>query len=184
MTNEVLKAIFERNSCRDFTGAPLTDEQLNTIIDVALAAPSAMNRMPWHVVVVKDKALVDELDAEGMKVLAGADDKAAFDRMKDRGGKLLYNAPCLLYILGDGSAFASMDSGILTENVCIAAQSMGLSTCIVGMAGVPLNGPNGDALKKRMKFPDGYQFAIGILVGEPKTGKEPHEFDKSKVTIV
>ena len=182
--NETLKTIMARNSCRDFKGAPLTDEQVKTIVDAALAAPSAMNRQPWHIVVVTDKALIEELDADGMGIIAANEDKTTYNRMKDRGGKLLYNAPCLLYILSDGSAWAPLDCGILCQNVAIAAQSLGLSSCIVGMANMPLTGPRGDEFKKRLKFPDGYVFGIGILVGEPNTGKEPHELDLTKVTYV
>ena len=182
--NEVLKAITARNSCRDFTGAPLTDEQIKDISNAALSAPSAMNKQPWHLIFVKDKALIDELDAEGMGILAAAEDKTVYNRMKDRGGKLLYNAPCLVYILSDGSGYAPIDCGILCQNIALAAQSMDLSSCIVGMAGVPLGGPKGDAFKKRLKFPDGYSFAVGILVGKPNTGKEPHELDMGKITYV
>ncbi|MDR0490229.1 MAG: nitroreductase [Oscillospiraceae bacterium] len=182
--NETIKTIMQRNSCRDFTGAPLDDEQIKTIVDAALAAPSAMNRQPWHVVVVKDKAIIEELDAEGMGMLAAAEDKAGYQRFMERGGKLLYNAPCLIYILSDGSAYGSIDCGILCQTVALAAHSMGLSSCIVGMANLPLTGPRGDELKKKLSFPDGYVFGIGILVGAPNTGKEPHELDQGKVTFV
>jgi len=182
--NETLKTIAQRNSCRDFKDTPLTDEQIAAITDAALAAPSGMNRQPWHVIFIKGKALVDELDAEGMSILAAAEDKAGYERMMSRGGKMLYNAPSLMLILSDGSTYATMDCGIMCQNVTLAAQSLGLSTCIVGMAGVPLNGPKGEELKKRLKFPDGYVFAIGVLIGTPNTGKEPHELDKGKITYI
>ena len=182
--NETLKTIAERNSCRDFKDTPLTDGQMKDIIDAALAAPSGMNRQPWRLVVVKDKALIDELDAEGMGILAAAEDKAGYQRFMDRGGKLLYNAPCLVYVLSDGSTWSPLDSGILVQNIALAAQSIGLGSCIVGMANLPLTGPRGGEFKKRMNFPDGFSFAIGILVGTPNTGKEPHELDPNKVTYV
>jgi len=35
-----------------------------------------------------------------------------------------------------------------------------------------------------MRFPDGYDFGIAILVGTVKTGKEPHELDIKKVTFI
>ena len=182
--NEVLKTIAARNSCRDFADTPLTDEQVKAIADAALAAPSAMNRQPWHITMITDKSIVDELDVEGMSILAAAEDKAGYNRMMDRGGKLLYNAPCLVIITNDGSHYAAMDSGILCQNVTLAAQSLGLTTCIVGMAGVPLNGPRAEEYKARLKFPDGYAFAIGILVGTAITGKEPHELDTGKITYI
>ena len=182
--NEVLKTIAARNSCRDFADTPLTDEQVKAIADAALAAPSAMNRQPWHITMITDKAIIDELNDEGMKILAAAEDKAGYNRMMDRGGKMLYNAPCMLIITNDGSHYAAMDSGILCQNVTLAAHSLGLSTCIVGMAGVPLGGPRGEEFKKRLQFPDGYAFAIGVLVGTPNAGKEPHELDAGKITYI
>ena len=182
--NEVLKTIAGRYSCRDFKDDPLNDGQVKCLVEAALAAPSGMNRQPWHVIVVTDKALIEELDAEGMRMLAAAEDKTAYDRMMGRGGKLLYNAPCLFVITTDGESYASMDCGILCQNVALAAQSIGLSSCIVGMAGLPLTGENGETFKTRLKFQAGQIFGIGILVGSPNSGKEPHELDMGKVTYV
>ena len=182
--NETIKTIMERNSCRDFKSTPLTDEQIKTLVSAALAAPSGMNRQPWKLVVVTDKALIEELDAEGMGILKAAEDQAGYKRFMDRGGKLLYNAPCLVYVLSDSTQWSPLDCGVLVQDIALAAHSIGLGSCIVGMANLPLTGPRGDEFKKRLKFPDGYEFAIGILVGTPNVGKEPHELDYSKVSYV
>ena len=178
--NETLKTIAERYSCRDFADTPLTDEQIKTLVDAALAAPSAMNRQPWHIITVTDKALIEELDAEGMNVLAAAEDKSSYERIQSRGGKIFYNTPCMVMVASDGSTFASMDCGILSQNVSLAAHSLGLASVICGMAGIPLNGPCGDELKKRLQFPEGYGFGIAILVGTANSGKEPHELDSKR----
>ena len=182
--NETLKTIAERYSCRDFADTPLTDEQIKALVDAALAAPSAMNRQPWHIIMVTDKALIEELDVEGMSVLAAAEDKSGYERIKTRGEKIFYNAPCMVMIASDGSSYASMDCGILSQNVSLAAHSMGLGSVICGMAGIPLNGPRGEELKRRLQFPGGYGFGIAILVGVARSGKEPHELDMSKVTFI
>jgi nitroreductase len=180
--NETLQNITERYTCRDFKSTPLTKAQAEALVDAALAAPSAMNLQPWHIIMVTDKTFIDELDAEGMSILKAADDKSGYERMMSRGGKLFYNAPCLVLVLSDGSDWGTLDCGILCQNVVIAAQSLGLGSCIVGMAGVPLNGPRGDDFKNRLNFPKGHKFAIGVLVGEINSGKEPHEYDRSKVS--
>ena len=182
--NETLKNIADRYTCRDFKDTPLSEQQIEELVKAALAAPSAMNLQPWHVIMVTEKSLVDELDADGMDILSKNEDRSTYDRMMSRGGKLFYNAPCLAIILSDGSKWGALDCGILCQNVVIAAESMGLGTCIVGMAGIPLNGPKADEYKKRFSFPDGHTFAIGILVGEINSGKEPHEHDRSKVSYV
>ena len=182
--NETIRTIAERFSCRDFSDAPLTDEQITTIANAALAAPSAMNRQPWHVIMITDKTLIDELDSEGMKILGAAEDKSGYERIKARGGKIFYDAPCMVLVASDGSSYASMDCGILSQNVALAAHSLGLGSVICGMAGIPLSGPQGDEYKKRLQFPDGYEFGIAVLVGTVKSGKEPHELDNSKLTFI
>jgi len=182
--NDTLKTIAERYSCRDFTDTPLTEAQIKIIADAALASPSAMNRQPWHVIVITDKALISELDAESINILAAAEDKSVYERIKTRGGKVFYNAPCMVMVASDGSSYAAMDCGILSQNVALAAHSLGLASVICGMAGIPLNGTRSSELKKRLGFPDGYKFGIGILVGTARTKKNPHELDYNKVTYL
>jgi len=182
--NETLKNITQRYTCRDFNDTPLTEQQLESLVSAALSSPSAMNLQPWHVIVVTDKALVDELNAEGMSILRENEDQSMYERMMSRGGKMFYNAPCLFLVLSDGSKYAMLDSGILCQNVVLAAESLGLGTCIVGMAGVPLNGPKAEEYQKRLNFPEGYTFAIGILVGGINSGKDPHEHERSKVSYI
>ncbi|MDR0313791.1 MAG: nitroreductase family protein [Treponema sp.] len=182
--NETLKTIAERYSCRDFTGTPLEGAQVKALVEAALASPSGMNRQPWHIIVITDKNLIDELDAEGMKILAAAEDKAGYERIKSRGGKLFYNAPCMIIAATSSSSPAAMDCGILSQNIALAAHSLGLGSVICGMAGIPLSGPRAEDYKKRLKFPEGYGFGIAVLVGKAKSGKEPHELDMAKVTYI
>jgi nitroreductase len=180
--NETLKTIAGRYSCRDFTGAPLTAGQVKALAEAAMASPSAMNRQPWHVIVITDKALIDELDAEGMKILVAADDRSAYERIMSRGGKLFYNAPCM--VIAATADSAAMDCGILSQNVALAAHSLGLGNVICGLAGVPFSGPKGGDFKKRLKFPEGYGFGIAVLAGAAKSAAEPHKLDTAKVTFI
>ncbi len=48
---EVIKA---RTSIRAFTGEKLSEEQINTLLDAAMAAPTAANIQPWRFVVITD----------------------------------------------------------------------------------------------------------------------------------
>ena len=182
--NETLRTIAERYSCRDFESTELTAEQVDALVDAALAAPSAMNRQPWHLIVINDKALMDELDKAGMAILAQADDDTHYQRIKSRGGKILYNAPAMIIVLADDSEYAQMDSGILSQNVALAAQSLGLGSVINATIGVPFKGPGAKHWKKKLQFPEGYEFAIAVVLGTPRSSKEPHDLDRTKVTVV
>ena len=182
--NETLKTIAERYSCRDFTDTPLTEAQVEALVEAAIAAPSALNRQPWHIIVITDKALINEMDSEGMFILSSAEDQTGYERIMSRGGKIFYNAPCMLMIASNGSDFATIDCGILSQNIALAAHSLGLGNVICGMAKIPLDGSRGDEFKKRMKFPDDCEFGMAVLVGNAKSGKEPHELDFTKVTYI
>ncbi|MCL2015716.1 MAG: nitroreductase family protein [Defluviitaleaceae bacterium] len=184
MSTPVLQAIFERNSCRDFTGEPLTKTEVDLLAKAALAAPSAVNRQPWHIIMCNDKALMDELESVAMEVVSADEDKGTYNRIMERGGKMFYNAPAMALICGDSSDWAVLDSGILVENLALAAHSLGLGNVICGMMRIPLNSPKADHFAQRLKIPAGYKFTIAILIGKANTGKEPHELDMTKVTFV
>ena len=54
-TTSALDVIMTRTSIRNFTGDPVSKEQLETILKAGMAAPTAMNGQPWRFVVVTDK---------------------------------------------------------------------------------------------------------------------------------
>ena len=182
--NEVLKAIFDRYSCRDFSPAPLTDDQVQTLAKAALAAPSAVNRQPWHIIAVTDKTLIDEYGDDAMSILK-AQGSEFYQRMLDRGGKVFYNAPCLIFIVVDATVdSAAVDCGIVTQNIALAAHSMGLGNVICGLAAGPLSGPRAQEWSKRLQIPEGYSFGMSVCIGMAQSGKEPHELDVNKLTFI
>jgi len=182
--NEVMKAITDRYTCRDFSPESLSDADVQALMTAALAAPSAMNKMPWQVIVVTDKGLIDEMDAAAMQEISGWDDKTAHNRMKERGGKIFYNAPCMIFITNDGSEYSALDGGIVTQNIALAAHSLGLGSVICGMARIPLNGAKGADFQKRLQIPEGHTFGMSICVGKANSGKAPHEHDTGKITYI
>jgi len=180
--NEVLRTIAERYTCRDFLSESPGQGQIDALVEAALAAPSAMNLQPWHIIAVTDKKLIEEIDAAGMEYIKN--DKEWYKRFMDRGGKIFYNAPCIIFIAQDNSEAAPLDCGIVSQNIALAAHSMGLGSCICGMARYPLMGEKGGQFISRLKFPEGYTFGMSVCVGKIKSGKEPHEIDLSKVTYI
>jgi nitroreductase len=141
-----LEAIATRYSCRAFTNKLPSDEDLELIAKAAVQSPSGMNRQLWRVIVVKNKALLADLEAEGMKNLAAFPDKSAYERIMSRGGKLFYNAPCMIVvsIAGAQPARAEMfDCGIVAENIALAATALGIDNLICGLAAFSFAGEKG-----------------------------------------
>jgi len=181
--NNVLTTIFERNSCRNFSPAPLSSEHVEILVKAALAAPSAVNRQPWHIIAVTNKQLIEEMDGQILDDIK-QNNPDWYNRMVERGGKIFYDAPCLIIIARDSSDYAVLDAGIVSQNIALAAHSIGLGNVICGMARGAFDGEKGEENKKRLGFPDGYVFGMSVCVGEAISGKEPHELDFNKVTYV
>jgi len=53
--------LFARRSIRRFTQDRVTDNEVERLLQAAMAAPSAGNRKPWHFVVVRDIETLQEL---------------------------------------------------------------------------------------------------------------------------
>ena len=185
MPLNTIEAIHTRYSCRAFSAKMPSDENLRVIAEAAAASPSGMNRQPWRIVVVKNRELIGELEAEGMKNLAAAPDKSMAERIMSRGGKLYYNAPRMIVvpIAKPGPAGTELfDCGIVAENIALAAASLGIDSLICGLAAFSFSGEKGAAFKRRLQFPNGYEIGIAVLLGyAANPGGKPHEPDLTKI---
>lgn len=180
--NETLKTIAARYSCRSYTGEAVAKEKVEAIALAAVQSPSGMNKQPWKIVVIQDKALIDEMDAALMGKLAAQEDKAAYERMMARGGKVFYNAPCMFVIAKETGT--DLDCGIVSENIALAASSLGLGNVICGMAGMVFTTENGEKFKTQI-IPAGYEFGVAVLVGEAVNPEgTPHVPDMDKIVYL
>ena len=180
--NEILNIIARRYSCRAYESKLPEKSKLEAIASAAVQSPSGMNRQPWQIIVITNKSFIDEMDAEGMKILSEAEDKSAYERFMDRGGKLYYNAPCMFLILKKPGT--DLDIGIVSENISLAAAALGLGNVICGMAAIPFSGPKGEEFKQRAKFTNDWEFGMAVLVGYAEKSGAPHEPDMTKICFI
>ena len=183
-----IEAIRTRYSCRAFSDRMPSDADLQTIAGAAVAAPSGMNRQLWRVIVVKNKQLLADLERAGMENLAALPDKGIFDRIMSRGGKLYYNAPCMVVVpiaKAEPGGAELFDCGIVSENIALAATSLGIDNLICGLAAFSFAGDKGAEFNRRLGFPEGYEIGIAVLLGYAENpGGKPHEPDLSKITVI
>ena len=57
----LLRAIYQRRSVRHYTADEITDSQVDELIRAAMYAPSSGNAQPWHFIVIRDRAILDEI---------------------------------------------------------------------------------------------------------------------------
>lgn len=186
ITNETLAVISKRYSCRNFSDTALTDEQLNTIAGAAVAAPSANNSQRWKIIVVTNRALIEELEAEAMHAISELSDKTLFNSFAGRGGALLYHAPCVVFVAIEAASIesTSLDGGIVSQNIALAAESLGVGNCICGLIRFAFTERKGDYFREKLGFPAGYTFGMSVLLGNAKAPTDPHAPDFSKISFV
>ncbi|MFX1260572.1 MAG: nitroreductase family protein [Promethearchaeota archaeon] len=126
MNESCLDTIKRRRSIRKFDSIDISEENVNEILEVGFSAPSAGNRQPWRVVVVRNKKTKASLveAALNQKFLAQAPvvlvvcavPKESAERYGKRGETL--------YVLQDTAA--------LTLNLLLAAHMKGYGACWIG----------------------------------------------------
>ena len=176
--NEVLRVIEQRYSCRDFKDECVSKEDIECIVKAGLQAPSGINQQPWKIIVVTNKKLLEEMDEVAMKHFKNMGNQSWYERMMSRGGRVFYNAPCMIIIAKKDNK--NLDCGIITENIALAASSLGLGNVICGMAAIPFEINH----EYKELIPEGYEFGMSVLIGHANMTKQPHEIDMTKVTYV
>lgn len=187
MMNETLKAIAERFSCRAYSDKVPQRTLLEAIALAAVQAPSGMNRQPWRINVVNSKELIDDMDREGMHNLSLLEDRSSYERILSRGGKLFYNAPCMIVIAVDKEnaiGLEMIDCGIAAQNIVLAATSLGLASVHCGMIRHVFTGDRRAEFREKLRIPAGFDCGLGILLGYAEKVTEPHVPDQNKITFI
>jgi nitroreductase len=173
MSNPVLNAISERRSIRSYQDQKISREQFDILLKAAVEAPSARNAQPWHFSVVRDAAILREINQEVSKILD-----------KDM-GDIFHGAPAAIFLSCDPEArWARLDCGIAVQNIALAAHSIGLGTVILGRPDPAFTGPRKDHFDKLLKFPQGHSFAVAIALGVPAGTKDAHPLEPDRISFI
>lgn len=184
MSNPVIDAMLARRSHRAYKSEQITEEELSLILKAGLAAPSAMNRMPYHISVVQDAPTLRAFAACCRRHAMEKEAGQRSPRFEDADFDVFYHAPTVLFISCDDSFFAPIDCGILAQNMALAAESLKLGSVHVGMAREAFQQEDKALWEKALRFPEGYRFALALAVGHPRDSKEAHDIRDGVVTRV
>ena len=152
--NATLGAIRERRSVRNFTSDPVTDQQLQAILEAGRWAPSKRNSQPWDFVVVRDAQSRTEIG----NILTRITVAWGFA-----------NAPVLIVVAVDKSRDPQHfveDGAIAAQNLCLAAQSLGLGSSWAGIyAKRARRGSVEYALKALLSIPRSHRIIAVVPIG-------------------
>jgi nitroreductase len=134
-TNETLATIYQRRAVRKYKDQPVDKVLIDQIIDAGRMAPSAMNRQLWKFYVLTDRKLINSLSplivTVANKILSWA---PGIDHSKTA-DIIFHNAPVVIFITAPKkNQWAVLDIGMCCQNMMLAATSLGLDTCPIGLA--------------------------------------------------
>jgi nitroreductase len=137
--NPVTDLLLSAWSPRNYTGVPVTDQQIDMILQCGIKAPSSRNGQPWHFTVLQNETIMKEIIPSitpGNAIIIVS-------------GKVSQNGTT-----------PDFDCGLTTQNMFVAATSMGLGARIYG-------GPIAAAREKResLQIPEGFTPVIILRVG-------------------
>ena len=159
--NPVLSNIMARRSIRKYLDKPVEHKKLETIALAGINAPSAMNRQNWAVRIIEDQKLL--ADIKGM----------------------CRNAPSLICVCAPADGRFDLDAGLLGENMMLAAQTLGLGTCIqTGPIRFLMTDEKAKAFRDSLDIPEGYKLLYVISVGYPDERPDAKPRDASKVKYI
>jgi len=164
MTKKLINTIFARRSIRKYTAEPVKEKEIRTMLEAAMAAPSASNLKPWHFIVVTHRQKLDNL----ARVHPYA--------------KMLLEAPLCIAVCGDitiSSDFWVQDCSTASENLLLGATALGLGAVWLG---VYPREERISGIRKVLNIPKTIVPLNLISIGHPAEEKEPRtQYDKLRV---
>ena len=167
---DIREAIYKRRSVREFEEKQVSQEIIKSLLEDAMAAPSACNKKPWEFYVIRNKEK-QELIKKGIKYSN-------------------FNSDVLIIVAGntnnsltkDDNDFWIQDCSAAIENILISAVSFGLGTCWCGLYPVK---NRMERVKEILEIEDHIIPLGAIHIGYPKKEIEGRtQYDENKIHYV
>ena len=160
--NAIVENIMTRTRIRAYTDQAISADTIETLVRAGMVAPTAVNKQPWHFVVVNKKEKLAELAATNPH------------------GKMLETAPLAIVVCGDMSkvlegearGFWVQDCSAATENILLATHALGLGAVWTGL--YP-DMERVNAVSEVLKLTDNIIPLCTIVIGYPAERPQPKD---------
>lgn len=156
---EKLGWIFGRRSIRQYSPGEIGAQEVQALLEAAMAAPSAMTKDPWRFVVIRQPQTLACLAT----LLPG--------------GKMLGTAALAIVVCGDLESaldrqlsYLLQDCSAAIENLLLAAHCLGVGSCWVGVHPAP---DSVQGVSKLLGLPAAVVPIAAVALGRPAEQPEP-----------
>ena len=158
--NEVIKAMKERRSIRQFKPEMPKKEALDQIIEAGLYAANGMGKQATKIIVVTNRELRDKISEMNRKVGGW-----------EEGFDPFYGAPAMLIVLSEKDWRNKVyDGSLVMGNLMLAAHSLGLGSIWIHRAKEEFESDEGKEILKQLGIEGEWEgighCAVGYMEGE------------------
>ena len=173
MTNEVIQNIITRRSIKQYKDQQITDEELQTVLDAGLYAPSGMGMQSPVMVVVQDKDTMAQIVRMNAAVMNATSNP-------------YYDAPTVILVLAptDRTTYIE-DASCVLDTMMLAAHSIGLASRWIHRERQMFETEEGKELMKKWGIPEGWIARCFVTLGYCEGGyPSPKERRAGRIKII
>ena len=149
--NNTVSDIMNRRSIRKYKPEQISREELDTVLQAGICAPTGMNRQSPLVIAVQNKEVRDRLSRMNAAVLGTDSDP-------------FYGAPTAVVVLADSeSSNWLQDGSLVMGNLMTAAAAIGVGSCWINRCKEYFDMPAGKEQLRKWGLPEKYR-GVGICV--------------------
>lgn len=158
----IVDNIMTRTSIRAYTDKAVSNDTIELLLRAGMAAPTAVNKQPWHFVAITDK--------EKLTGIATANPNAG----------MAAQAPLVIVVCGNldkalegpAQAYWIQDCSAATENILLAAHGLGLGAVWTGLHP---SEKRVQAVSELLKLPETIVPLCAIVIGYPAEHPQPKD---------
>lgn len=150
---DFLQLVQNRHSVRQYTGEPIPHEKLERILEAGRLAPSARNSQPWRFYCAESRSAVDDT----VKAILMSGRNAFTEKC---GAIIAITEEPIPSEPAMRRRFAEYDIGMAVMQICLAAEALGVGSCILGLY-------SEEGVKCALSIPEDRQVALLVALGVP-----------------
>jgi nitroreductase len=169
--NETMRLLFERSSCRDFLDKRIPSDVLQLVLEAGIHAPTAGNLQPYSIIEIENNETKQKLAEMCGQIFIG---KApvllvfCIDLHRNERWASLEVAPYTAMSSFRHFWVSFQDTVICAQNICTAADSMGLGSVYIGTV---IDMPKD--IQAMLKLPKGVFPVVLLCIGYPRSRPAP-----------
>lgn len=156
MDATVIQAIKNRQCIFRFDSTPLSEDNIQTILDAGRWAPSWLNRQPWRFYVITEPKMKRQIMKDAPNIFHEG----------------ILEAPITIAVLVNvmDDPFHYIEAGaVAAQNMALAAYALGLGSCWIGVFNLrDARRSTEERIKKALKVPKGYRLIALLPIGKPR----------------